>query len=111
MLIAATAAAGVILFCWLPVHTEGGVIAFAILYGFMSGTYVGLAASLYRSLRCVTRFRPAPRRALTRACSSHVGEVGIRLGIAWAVIAVAALVGTPINGCARAAPRPPTRRR
>jgi hypothetical protein len=37
MLAASSAAAGIIMFCWLPTKSEGALIAFSILYGFFSG--------------------------------------------------------------------------
>ena len=37
---------GVLLFAWLGVHSAAGMIVFAILYGFCSGAYISLLASI-----------------------------------------------------------------
>jgi len=80
MLIAASTGSGVIILCWLPATNTAGVIVFSILFGFFSGAYVSLTPGCFAAL------------------SSHVGEMGFRLGVAWAIIAFAALTGTPISG-------------
>jgi MFS family permease len=82
MLIASSAVSGVIIFCWLPATNTAGVIVIALLFGFSSGAYVSLIPGVFQSL------------------SSHMGEMGVRLGLAWAVVALAALTGTPIEGYA-----------
>ncbi|EIN11718.1 MFS general substrate transporter [Punctularia strigosozonata HHB-11173 SS5] len=80
MLIGAAFCAGVLNFVWLACTSEGASIVFSILYGFFSGAYVSIMPGVIASL------------------SSHIGEVGVRMGFAWSIIALAALTGTPIDG-------------
>jgi MFS family permease len=80
-LIVAATGSGILIFVLLTATSALGVICFAVFYGFFSGAFISLLPAGITSL------------------SAHVGEVGVRMGIAWAVIALAALTGTPIDGC------------
>lgn len=80
LLIIASTCAGGLVFVLFAATNVSGVVCFAIFYGFFSGAFVSLMPG------CIT------------SLSSHVGETGVRMGIAWAVIALAALTGTPIDG-------------
>jgi MFS family permease len=80
MLVMAGTGAGIVIFALFGATNQAGVICFAIFYGFFSGAYVSLLPGCFASL------------------SSHLGEVGLRMGLAWAVIAIGALTGTPIAG-------------
>jgi MFS family permease len=75
-----TLCAGVISFATFGAASSGGLIIVAILYGFFSGAYVSLLSP-----------------ALISMAKSH-HEIGIRLGLAFLVVSLAALTGTPING-------------
>jgi MFS family permease len=80
MIVATSAVSGVLVFCWLPTTTPVGAIIFGVLYGFFGGAFISLLPG------CI------------QALSSNVAEIGVRMGIAWAVMAFAALSGTPIAG-------------
>ncbi|EIN07491.1 MFS general substrate transporter [Punctularia strigosozonata HHB-11173 SS5] len=80
MMLACTLACGVLIFAMLGVTGIGGTIAFSILYGFFSGSYIALFAPMCATL------------------SSSFAEIGARMGVAYAVSGVAGLVGSPISG-------------
>jgi len=69
-----------LIFAVLGVSGPVGLVVVAILFGFASGSYVSLLTPLFASL------------------ASSLNEIGLRIGIAYAVVGVSALVGTPING-------------
>ncbi|KAF8878805.1 MFS general substrate transporter [Gymnopilus junonius] len=57
-----------------------GVIVFGLLFGFWSGSYISLIPSL-----------------LAQLCN-HAKEQGTRMGIAFSIVGISMLVGTPIEG-------------
>lgn len=57
-----------------------GMAVFGVLYGFWSGSYVSLIPSLLAQL------------------SLHAGEHGTRMGIAFSIVGISLLVGTPLEG-------------
>lgn len=57
-----------------------GVILVAVLFGFSSGAYISLIPSLLVSL------------------CNNLGELGVKMGCAYSVVAAAMLTGTPIAG-------------
>jgi len=67
-------------FAMLGVRNFAGVVVFGVLYGFWSGSYVSLIPSLLAQF------------------STHPGEQGTRMGIAFSVVGISVLVGTPIEG-------------
>ncbi|KDR74832.1 hypothetical protein GALMADRAFT_564664 [Galerina marginata CBS 339.88] len=67
-------------FAMFGVSNFTGVILFGLFYGFWSGSYVSLIPSLLAQL------------------STHVGEQGTRMGIAFSIVGISMLVGTPIEG-------------
>ncbi|KXN81984.1 Riboflavin transporter MCH5 [Leucoagaricus sp. SymC.cos] len=69
-----------LVFAMFGIHNAAGLTIFALLYGFWSGAYVSLIPSL-----------------LVQLCSEP-GELGIRMGIAFSIVAVSLLCGTPIEG-------------
>jgi len=69
-----------LIFAVLGVSSSAGLVAVAIVFGFSSGSYVSLLTPLFASL------------------ASSLNEIGLRIGIAYAVVGISALVGTPING-------------
>jgi len=71
---------GMMILVWLAVENTAGLIVFALLYGFFSGSYISLLPNVMMSL------------------AFNVGEIGTRVGIAYLVIAFAGLSGTPIAG-------------
>ncbi|TID13012.1 putative monocarboxylate permease-like protein [Venturia nashicola] len=65
---------------WTTTRSTGGVIAFAALYGFTSGAFVSMAPTLIAQI------------------SPDMRLIGIRNGTQFAILAVAALIGSPIGG-------------
>jgi predicted MFS family arabinose efflux permease len=80
MLVMSSVGAGIVIFAMFGATNVAGVVCFAIFYGFFSGAYVSLLPGCFASL------------------SSHLGEVGVRMGFAWAIVSLAGLTGTPISG-------------
>ncbi|KAH7103228.1 MFS general substrate transporter [Auriculariales sp. MPI-PUGE-AT-0066] len=80
LLTTASTCAAILVFVFPLADSKGGIITFAILYGFFSGAYLSLTPSVFTAL------------------SSHLGEIGVRMGVAWTVCSLAALSGPPICG-------------
>ncbi|KLO18301.1 MFS general substrate transporter [Schizopora paradoxa] len=74
------AACGVLNLAMVAVKTVAGFTIFAILYGFFSGAYVSIMT---------------PMMALL---ADHPSEIGVRIGIAFTIIGVGPLFGTPVDG-------------
>ncbi|AEO53663.1 hypothetical protein MYCTH_2295309 [Thermothelomyces thermophilus ATCC 42464] len=70
----------VLAFSWLGIRNLGGAVVYALLYGAFSGGVVSLMPSVIVGL------------------SPDMGRVGARLGMAFLVMGIAILVGTPIAG-------------
>lgn len=79
-LILSSAICGILILCWLAVKSHGGMIVFSVLFGFFSGTVVGLFAA--------TIALTAPR----------LNVIGSYMGMGLGMISLAALTGTPITG-------------
>ncbi|PYH41124.1 putative MFS monocarboxylate transporter [Aspergillus saccharolyticus JOP 1030-1] len=80
MLIPFSLVTGVVAFCWTSVESYNGLYAFSAFYG--------LAAAGIQSLF------PATLSTLT----TDLKKTGVRMGMVLSVVAVAALIGTPIAG-------------
>ncbi|CAE6359818.1 unnamed protein product [Rhizoctonia solani] len=80
LLILCSVVSGALIFAMLGVNSSGTLIVFSILYGFFSGAYVSLITPVLISL------------------AKAFYEIGIRMGIAFTILGVAALTGTPIAG-------------
>ncbi|KAF8610236.1 MFS general substrate transporter [Ceratobasidium sp. AG-I] len=80
LLIPCATIAGVLIFAMFGVKSSGSLVIFAILYGFFSGAYISLIPPVFISL------------------SRNMQEIGLRLGLAFAVLGLSALTGTPIAG-------------
>ncbi|KAM5539789.1 hypothetical protein V8D89_006602 [Ganoderma adspersum] len=80
LLIPSILASAVLIFALFGATSTGGVITVAVLFGFSSGAYVSLIPPLLGML-----------------CTDH-GELGLRMGLAFSVVGVSMLVGTPIFG-------------
>lgn len=70
----------VLIFAMAGVKSAGGVIAFSILFGFFSGSYIGLLAPLVSTL------------------AENTSEIGARVGICLSFTGFGALFGSPIQG-------------
>ncbi|KAI9726857.1 MAG: hypothetical protein M1834_001481 [Cirrosporium novae-zelandiae] len=68
-----------VLALWLPATGNAPVIVFAALFGFASGAFVSLTPA------CIAQI-------------SDIREIGTRNGSLFAIVSVAALVGSPIGG-------------
>ncbi|KAL8940076.1 MAG: hypothetical protein Q9216_003015 [Gyalolechia sp. 2 TL-2023] len=64
---------------WLPSSSSAAIVAFAVIFGFFSGAYVGLAPMLVAQI-------------------SKIHEIGMRNGALFFVISIAALTGGPVAG-------------
>lgn len=64
---------------WIPGKSTGAIIAYAILFGFSSGGYIGIAPTLVAQI-------------------SDIRQIGVRTGTAFACQAIGALIGSPIAG-------------
>ncbi|BFZ59654.1 hypothetical protein YB2330_000668 [Saitoella coloradoensis] len=71
---------GMMVFVWLATTSAGGLIAFSIVFGFFSGAYVSLIPA------CIASLTPHPQL------------IGVRMGMGFAFVSLAALTGTPIAG-------------
>jgi len=80
VLIVMTFGTGVLVFAMFGTATIGHITAFSILYGFFSGAVLSLFGPVMASL------------------SRNMNELGLRMGIAFFLIAFAFLTGTPIDG-------------
>jgi len=79
MIVTTFLSAILVLALWIPATNAASTIAFSILFGFTSGTFVSMAPVLIQQL-------------------SSVAEIGMRIGTAFSVISLAALTGNPIAG-------------
>ncbi|WFD00411.1 hypothetical protein MYAM1_003160 [Malassezia yamatoensis] len=75
-----TAACLVLAFAWLGINNAAGLIVFAVLYGFCSGTYVSMPPSTVASL------------------TKDMHHVGSRIGTCFLGGGIGILVGSPIAG-------------
>ncbi|SPQ18373.1 dfe21af9-f4b4-4e4c-8033-167559d72090 [Thermothielavioides terrestris] len=78
------AAAVSILVIWLPINYRrslGGLVVFALVFGFASGAYVSLMTP-----------------ALIEVAGGHARDLGAVVGTFFAVVALASLTGLPVQG-------------
>lgn len=67
-------------FSWISITSSASLIVFTAFYGFFSGTFLTLPFTTVVTL------------------SPHVGVVGVRMGMACAVVSLGLLIGTPVGG-------------
>lgn len=79
MIVTSYLSALLVLALWIPARGNVPIILFAAFYGFSSGAFVSLAPALIAQI-------------------SDIRQIGMRTGTMFAVISVAALVGSPIGG-------------
>jgi len=87
VIIPMTLISGCLAFAFLGAHSNGGLLVFAILYGFFSGGFVSVSAPASASF------------------SRNVGEVGTRIGLMTFVSSFGLLTGNPISGAILHPPR------
>lgn len=80
VLLASTFTTMVLLWGWFGVHSLGGLIAWAVVFGVFAGPLVTLPA------------------AVCAQVSPSLEQLGTRLGMAWAFAALGGLVGAPSSG-------------
>lgn len=80
MFIPVSAAAGVLLYCWIAVHSLGGLYGFVAVYGFFGGGVQSLFPSALPSL------------------TSDLSKVGVRIGMIFSIVSISSLTGPPIAG-------------
>ncbi|KAJ7161154.1 major facilitator superfamily domain-containing protein [Mycena filopes] len=79
----ATIASGVgavLILCMISLKTIASVVVIGIIYGFTAGVFVTLMAPLLAIL------------------TDNIGELGLRMGIAYGFVGIGGLIGPPING-------------
>ncbi|KAI2629907.1 major facilitator superfamily domain-containing protein [Hypoxylon sp. NC1633] len=80
--LAASVAAAVVLFAWMAVHNVAGFVAFAVMYGLVSGVLVA-----------------APSAAISHpTLSPTMSVVGTRMGMGWMFGGLGVLIGAPSAG-------------
>lgn len=65
---------------WIPAKSNALVIVFAAFYGFGSGAYISIMPTLVAEI------------------TKDMSKLGVRNGTSFAIISIAALIGTPIGG-------------
>ncbi|KAK4620099.1 MFS-type transporter dbaD [Fulvia fulva] len=80
VIIPCTLATGILCICLAPTRSVAPVIVIAVLYGFFSGTFVSLPATIYVHI------------------TENRGLIGTRMGMGFSCTAIGILVGTPISG-------------
>lgn len=72
--------AGALAFVWIRLSSQPAVLAFAVLYGFFSGSFVAMSAPV------------------TASMCPHLGVLGSRNAMTAVGLAVGLLIGNPIAG-------------
>lgn len=80
MLIPCTGIAGILTFAWIGVKGNGGVVVFAVLYGFASGSFVSLPGAVVSSM------------------TNDFSKLGTRLGMNYGFCSIGVLIGGPVAG-------------
>lgn len=80
VLFGAATVSGILGFAWIGIHNTGGIVAFAVLYGFFSGAFVALPAVV------LTALTPDP------------SKLGTRMGMCSTVCSLGSLCGAPVAG-------------
>lgn len=70
----------IMVWTWLSLSSNAGIIVFAVFYGAFSG---GAISTMISTLA---------------ACAPHPNQMGTYIGMASSIFGIAGLVGTPING-------------
>lgn len=80
MLVPAAGITALLAFCWIAVNSTAGIIILSMLYGFFSGGFISLP--------------PVVMSVITK----DLRTFGTRLGMLFAIVSLAVLIGTPIGG-------------
>jgi len=76
----ATVITAILAFAWMGIHRTGGLIVFAIFYGFFSGCFVSIPPTVIVTL------------------TKNMSEIGTRIGMSVGISAFGVLIGNPIAG-------------
>ncbi|KAK6500196.1 hypothetical protein TWF481_010545 [Arthrobotrys musiformis] len=89
-----------ILAMWSQLHSQAGIIAFAILYGFSSGAFLSIyaACAAYAFLKIYEMGVCMKADDLNRQLTKNVAIIGQRLGTLNVLTAVSSLIALPISG-------------
>ncbi|KAJ7202020.1 major facilitator superfamily domain-containing protein, partial [Mycena pura] len=80
MIVVASGSGAVLILSMIALKTVPSVVVLGILYGFCAGVFVTLMAPLLAVL------------------TDDMGELGLRMGVSFAMVGVGGLIGPPING-------------
>ncbi|KAJ7658890.1 major facilitator superfamily domain-containing protein [Mycena rosella] len=80
MVAAASGCGAVLILCMIALKSTASVIVIGVLYGYCAGVFVTLMAPLLAIL------------------TEDLSELGLRMGVSFAVVGIGGLVGPPING-------------
>jgi len=80
MIVISTVCCSVLIFGMLGVKSVAGMVVFAVIYGFFVGIFMTVIAPLVAIL------------------TEDMSELGVRMGFAFALCGIGALVGPPIEG-------------
>ncbi|KAJ7077533.1 MFS general substrate transporter [Mycena belliarum] len=80
MVVAASAGGALFILCMIALRTVASVVVIGILYGLCAGVWVTLMAPLFTVL------------------TDDLGELGLRMGVAFGFMGIGGLIGPPING-------------
>jgi MFS family permease len=64
---------------WIPISSTAGILVFTVIFGFSSGGFISLGPTLIASL-------------------CELKDIGTRIGGAFAIQSIGALIGSPIAG-------------
>lgn len=70
----------ILAWCWLPAKSEGGIIAFALIFGFVSGPLIGLPGAVVAQL------------------TDNMNRLGVRMSFAFFWSSIGVLIGPPMAG-------------
>ncbi|KAJ7653794.1 major facilitator superfamily domain-containing protein [Mycena rosella] len=76
----ASGCGSVLILCMIALNTVASVVLLGVLYGFCAGVFVTLMGPLLAVL------------------TEDMGELGLRMGVSFAMVGIGGLIGPPING-------------
>ncbi|KAJ7502537.1 MFS general substrate transporter [Mycena galericulata] len=80
MVVVASGCGAAVIFSMIALKTVASVVIIAVMYGFCAGVFATLQSPLMAVL------------------TEDMGELGLRIGVAYAVVGVGVLIGPPIDG-------------
>ncbi|KAF8149290.1 MFS general substrate transporter [Mycena galopus ATCC 62051] len=89
MIVAAAGVGAVLILCMIAIKTIASVVVIGVIYGYS----IGICTSLFSLLSIVTLMAP-----LFTVLTHDMGELGLRMGIGFAVVGLGGLIGPPISG-------------